>query len=188
LDNFGWENYKAKCSDFSFELGLIVDTHLALLALPDLDAVAAGCNPLVFHSSPHEEGIIWRKEVLALDHSSNAFVSMKENLMMLHSHTFSEIAVAYEQADAGGNTGDIVMNNCGDFVKSFASIVGEKATPAMTATIAQRLIEKSSGQIADDIRRSEHARTLGVTGDGLTNDKNLVERLVESRTRELYEV
>jgi hypothetical protein len=58
----------------------------------------------------------------------------------------------------------------------------------MTATIAQRLIEKSSGQIADDIRRSEHARTLGVTGDGLTNDKNLVERLVESRTRELYEV
>ena len=112
---------------------------------------------------------------------------------------------------------NMVKNNCGDFVKSFGSELGVKVTPEMTVLIAKKLLEHGDEDLLDELRSSKYFALLlpvlqktGSVRGGAGNNKNdkknkknknkeslgeedwnseeVVTRLVEMRTGDLYSV
>jgi hypothetical protein len=182
FDDASWMAYKAKCGDFDYDLSLHIDAHLVLIAEPEEEAVAAGCGALAFHAIPSGNlGNV--KEVFMLDVAAEAKITA-EGIIKVHTHEFNLIAQAYDEADAnavGMNTYDIVDNNCGEFVKNFASILGLHSTPEDTKFIARRLLEHFEPEHVAKIRNHSN---LGQDEDVF--DMELVERLVETHTSEFY--
>ena len=230
LEETTWQTYKETCNGFDYELSLLVDSHLYLIAHPSDEGVAAGCKPLAFHSTTSKRVDIndadadvavdatHEKQILQIDARENdgedeengvyAIVEAfaKDNGISLGKHSFVDIAQAYDKAEAnapGMKTHDIVKNNCGDFVKSFGSELGVKATPELTVSIAQLLLEHGDEEFLDELRSSKYFALLlpvlkkssggmrGTKGSDKAseddwNSEAVVTRLVEMRTEDMY--
>ena len=93
MDSQDWQEYKANCGTFDFEVSLFVDSQVVLVALPNEDAIAAGCAPLFFHVNADNT-----KEV-AMSSKLEALDSIKKEAFVLRSLPFSEMAAAFEQVE-----------------------------------------------------------------------------------------
>ena len=242
LEESSWQMYKDTCKNFDYELSLVVDSHLYVVAHPNAEGAAAGCTPLAFHShagvdddgdgSTNGGDLVLQKEILKIEFDEkdakddeqqqiHAVVEAfaKQNGIRLGKHSFVDIARAYDTAEAnapGMKTHDMVKNNCGDFVKSFGGELGVKVTPEMTVSIAKKLLEHGDEDLLDELRSSKYFALLlpvlqktgsvrgGVGNNNNNNDKKnknkeslgeedwnseeVVTRLVEMRTGDLYSV
>ena len=235
LEESSWQMYKDTCKNFDYDLSLLVDSHLYLIAQPSAEGVAAGCMPLAFHSRTDLDGdaastdadLVLEKQILKIefaekedeeDQQIHAVVEAfaKQNGIGLGNHSFVDIARAYDTAEAnapGMKTHDMVKNNCGDFVKSFGGELGVKVTPEMTVSIAKKLLEHGDADLLDELRSSKYFALLlpilqktGSVRGGVGNNNNhkkkkedfsfeedwngeeIVTRLVEMRTGDLYGV
>jgi len=179
-----WQTYNEKCSEFEFELGLLVDTHLVLIAMPHTEeAMAAGCAPLLFHAKMTANEGPHQKEVVVLESTEEEVATiLEEESIKFRTHQFFNIATAYDLAgeNAPGAEGrDVILNNCGDFVSQFGAFLGLKWTPEVTMEISQRLLKNGGDEFVKSIRGNEHFSALGVDED--VDDMELVRSLVDSR-------
>ena len=182
LDEESWKNYINKCGDFDFNVELHVDSHLFILVTPNQEGLEAGCTNLAFHALPDAdyEGLM-EKHVMPYDQWKES-----ETIHLAAQKKFSDIAMAYDQADVnadGMGAYDMVLNNCGDFVKNFGANMDIKLTPEMTMSIAKKIL--GNEKTMEKVNENEHKDVL-VHGDEDVKDEELMYRLVEMRTKDLY--
>ena len=192
LQQEDWRAYKDKCSPQEFNLHLFVDTHVFLLASPA--QADTGCEALVFHSTTtngNDEANDKRgheKEALVLEDAGVVSV-LQEQSIALGVYSFQDIARAFDQADpdaVGMVQHDLLLNNCGDFAKNFGALLGIALTPDTTESIVQRLLQHGGDDFLISLRNNEHFAIIADGGDSNLEDEEVVTRLVESRTHELY--
>ena len=155
------------------------------------------CGPILFH-----RGVSGRKEVvqhaMEQDVSATTTTTMKKKqwgILPISSNTdhysLEQLAKAYDLVemddhdDTTGNEYDAVVNNCGDFIKSFAGHLGLIATPEIAIWVSEQLVKYSGEVLVDRILQSNHKDRL-LIDDSMTNFE-MVHRVVEQRARELYE-
>ena len=220
LNENDWYTYKDQCADLDFKLSLLVDKHLMIVASPENKAEAiiqaSRCPPLLLHAKISQNGD-QEKEVIAvtaadaaIDENSPSmdneleFVeeTLRDNAIALGSFVLSDIAYAYDHAEANADEllmmmmmldnnandnnnnkkkkkYDIVMNNCGAFVRNFGTLLGIEESDDKIMAVAQNLLKHGGESFVGMIRSSDHYSVLVADETEDVDDLELVRRLVE---------
>ena len=200
-----WEAQQKTCGAYDYEVYLMVDSHLAMVAVPEAKAMKEGCEVLAFHAKDSVDGtntIVKDVQVLQASETYHQPIEriVKDHAIQLTAKTykFNDLVAAFDAADSNADgmvKRDIVTNNCGDFMKNLGKLLGIKATPQLTWKISRKLVSAGGFEFTDEVRESRNlslvpsssaaAAMTAVSGGG-TSDEDLIYNLVEMRTKELY--
>ena len=147
LENSDWEDLKTTCSEEKYQLRLLVDDHMFLIATPTSDDPSHLCeDTLVFHRGWEETQVIVHK---------NKEDEEDEEFWSLGTFHLEDIAGAH---DSVANLGSmdvedyhVVFNNCGNYILEFFAFLDIEPTPEMMQFAASRVANHYDGSLIDEL-------------------------------------
>ena len=146
LENSDWEDLKTTCFEEKYQLRLVVDDHMFLLATPTSENSSSLCkDTLVFHRGWDQNQIITHKNKEEED----------EEFWSLGTFHLEDIAGAHDSvANLGSMDGDdyhVVFNNCGNYILEFFAFLDIEPTPEMMKFAASRVANHYDGSLIDEL-------------------------------------
>jgi hypothetical protein len=143
----GNDEIAAYCATEIYNVSLVVDSHVQLVAISPLDE----CLPIIFDSSDNEK----RAHLLDPEQDNEELFSGKTLLKA----SLETIAIAYDLVELDQNMDyDMVNNNCATFVLEMLAYLDHFVDDETLTYTADKLAQHS--EIAEMIRANPHAKDV----------------------------
>ena len=177
-----WMTYKTTCGGREFEVGFLIDGHLAIIATPQTSVDE--CNPIILHS------VIEGKKIELVDDKDLPIPDDKYVLLDTKTYPLEAILDAYGKAHAPKNGEyDLLTNNCGDFLVDMGSHLGLIVTPEIVLEVTQAVHSQDMRKeiLAALFQNKEYVASSNLTSFHKNEwDFDILFQFVESHTKEFH--